>query len=117
MAEHPARVPEAGSQIGISEEEIASRIDRMARRDRLIALIFITALWLVLTFVYVVATTMAPGSGVIVALTIAFLILGIVNTASILALIKRYGQEKDHVYRDDILNLERNRRKPTAEGG
>lgn len=106
-----------GPQAGISEEEIASRVDRMAARDRLIALLFVAATWLVLLFVYFVAITAAPTAGVTVALTVSLLLLGVVNTASILAMISRYGQEKDHVYRDDILNLEQNRRQRTAAGG
>lgn len=102
---------------GLSEAEVDARIDRMARRDRVIALAFVAAMWLVLLFVYSVAVTVVPTGTVTVALTISLLLLGGVNTASILALIKRYGAEKHHVYREDILNLERNRRQRTSAGG
>lgn len=88
----------------------------MARRDRLIAIAFVAATWLVLLFVYFVAITVVPTAAVTVALTVSLLLLGTVNTASILAMISRYGQEKDHVYRDDILNLEHNRGQRTAAG-
>lgn len=102
--------------LGISEDEVAIRIDRMAWRDRLIALVFVAAMWLVLLFVYVVAVAAVPTGLVTVALTVSLLLLGLVNTASIFALIRRYGDEKDHVYRDDVLNLERNRRGRRSEG-
>jgi hypothetical protein len=38
------------------------------------------------------------------------LVLGVFNTASMVAMIRSYSKDKEFIYREDILNLDRNRR-------
>ena len=91
------------------QSPIESRIDILARRDRVLAVTFTVLMWVVLVFVLVVATTAAPSPGIIVALVASLLLLGLFNTASMIALVRRYAANKDLVYRPDIVNLDRMR--------
>ena len=51
-----------------------------------------------------------PSSALSVALILSLLVLGVFNTASMVAMIRSYSKDKDFIYREDILNLDRNRR-------
>jgi hypothetical protein len=93
-----------------------ARIDALARRDRLLAVTFTVFMWAVLVFVFIVAAAVAPAAGIIVALAGSLLLLGLFNTASMLALVRRYAENKDLVYRPDIENLDRMRHQ-RAQGG
>jgi len=86
------------------------RIDALARRDRLLAVAFTVFMWAAIVFVLVVACSVAPTAGIIVALVVSALLLGLFNTASMLALVRRYAANKDLVYRPDIENLDHMRR-------
>lgn len=101
-------------------EEKASvddRIRAMARRDRITAVIFTVAMWLVLLFTYFAVRGVVPGAGVSVVLIVALLALGVFNTASIVAMIRCYARDKDFIYREDIANLDRNREVRERGGG
>jgi hypothetical protein len=86
---------------------IESRIVALARRDRLLAVTFTVLMWVVLVFVLVVASAVAPSPGIVVALVVSLLLLGGFNTASMLALVRRYAADKDLIYRPDIVTLDR----------
>lgn len=88
---------------------IESRIDALARRDRILAVTFTVLMWAVLVFVLVVASAVVPSPAITVALVTAFLLLGLFNTASMLALLRRYAENKDLIYRPDIVNADRMR--------
>lgn len=88
---------------------IASRIDSLARRDRLLAVAFTVFMWGTIVFVLVVASAVAPTPGIVVALVVSALLLGLFNTASMLALVRRYAANKELVYLPDIENLDRMR--------
>lgn len=88
---------------------LQARIDALARRDRLLAVGFTAAMWVVLAFVLVVAGAVAPTGGILVALVVSALLLGGFNTASMIALVRRYAANTDLVYRPDIENLDRQR--------
>lgn len=94
---------------------IESRIEAMARRDKITAVIFTVAMWVVLLFTYFAVRPVAPTLEVSLALLAAMLVLGIFNTASIVAMIRCYARDKDFIYREDIVNLDRNRGKKTEE--
>ncbi|WP_219417010.1 hypothetical protein [Pseudonocardia nigra] len=85
---------------------LQSRIDALARRDRLQAVIFTVCMWVTILFVLVVAVAVAPTAGIVVALVVSGLLLGLFNTASMVALVRRYAANKDLVYRPDIENLD-----------
>jgi hypothetical protein len=95
---------------------IDARIDALARRDRLLAVTFTVFMWAVLVFVFIVAASVAPAPGIIVALIGSLLLLGLFNTASMLALVRRYAENKGLVYRPDIENLDRMRHQRGQEG-
>ncbi|MGH3328812.1 MAG: hypothetical protein ACRDPT_13645 [Streptomycetales bacterium] len=100
---------------------IESQVETLAKRDRLIAVIFTVAMWVVLLFVFAVSSAAAPTAGVSLALAASLLALGVFNTASMVALIRRYAADKDTIYREDIVNLDRLRhrrlRRERSRGG
>ncbi|WP_214366826.1 hypothetical protein [Pseudonocardia sp. H11422] len=95
---------------------IESRIDALARRDRLLAVTCTVFLWAVLVFVLVVASAAAPTAGITGALVGSLVLLGLFNTASMLALVRRYAANKDLIYRPDIQNLDRMRHERARTG-
>jgi hypothetical protein len=95
---------------GSATGSIGSRIDTMASQDRMIAVGFTVAMWVVLLFTYFAVRPSVPSAAVSVALILSLLVLGIFNTASMVALIRSYSKDKEFIYREDILNLDRNRR-------
>ncbi|MGH3345263.1 MAG: hypothetical protein ACRDPK_20830 [Carbonactinosporaceae bacterium] len=102
---------DAGATTGIE-----SRVEALAQRDRMIAVIFTVALWVVLLFVFAVSNAAAPTVGASLALVASLLALGVFNTASMVALIRRYGADKDMIYREDIVNLDRLRHERSRRG-
>ena len=95
---------------GSATGSIGTRIDTMARQDRMIAVGFTVAMWVVLLFIYFAVRPSVPSAAVSVALILSLLVLGVFNTASMVALIRSYSKDKEFIYREDILNLDRNRR-------
>ena len=92
------------------------RIDRLYQRDRLLAIVFTVAMWMVLIFVFVAALQAVRSTDIAVALGVAMAALGALNTASALALIRRYRAAKDAVYRPDIEFLDRRRALEATRG-
>lgn len=88
---------------------VESRIDMLARRDRVLAVTFTVFMWLVLAFVFVVSSAVAPSAGISLALLVSVVVLGAFNTASMVALVRSYAVNKDLIYRPDIDNLDRMR--------
>ena len=102
------------------DKSMESRIKSMARRDQLAAVIFTAVMWIVLLFAYFAIRPAVPTAGISIVLAVALLVLGSFNTASMLAMIKRYADQKDVIHREDILNLDKNRQqtdKSKREGG
>lgn len=81
---------------------LEARIDDLLRRDRILAVAFAVAMWLVLTYVCLVALTTSPSPGVSVALVVAAALLGGFNTASVVAMVRRYRLSRRSVYGPDI---------------
>lgn len=90
-------------------EPIASRIDRMFARDRLMAIMLVVLLWLCTAFVYFAVDKFVTDGGIRIALIIAALLLLAFNTASIVAMIRHYREDKEHIYGLDIRHLDENR--------
>jgi len=95
-------------------ESIASRIDRMFARDRVMAMVLVALLWLCTGFVYFAVDRFVTDGGIRIALVIAALFLLAFNTASIVAMIRHYREDKEHIYGLDIRHLDENR---TRSGG
>jgi hypothetical protein len=96
--------------------DFEARIDALARRDRLLAVVFTALMWLVLLFVFVVCATMVPNTAIAVVLLVAAILLGAFNTASIIGMVRGYAANKEFVYREDILNLDRAKAQKAREG-
>ena len=96
---------------GASEAgSLGSRIDSMARRDQIVSAVFTVAMWVVLLFTYFAVRPSVPSAGVSVVLLVSLVVVGIFNTASIIAMLRSYAKGKECSYKEDILTLGRNRR-------
>ncbi len=89
------------------DEQLSTRINAMARRDKITAVVFTVAMWIVLVFTYIAINSVVPTIEISVVLIIALVLLGGFNTASMIAMIRGYAQDKEFVYREDILNLDK----------
>lgn len=99
------RLQDAMARMGVVMTSMQERVNSMYARDRLWALAFIVALWVAVGAVFLGIQHLANG-GVALALSIsAFLIVGY-NTASLLAMIKHYGEDKNWIYEIDIRHLD-----------
>lgn len=93
------------------DKSIAARIDAMARSDKITAVVFTVAMWVVLIFTFFTVYRIAPTSEIAVVLAVALIFLGGFNTASMIAMIRGYAKDKDFIYLEDILNLDRMKQK------
>lgn len=86
------------------------RIESMYRGDVAWALVALLVLWLTILFVFFKVATSTASSGVIVALACFAGLVLLFNTASILALLKHYAEDKIHLYGLDIHYLDEMKR-------
>ena len=102
---------DAGTSEGVAEMEhaIRKRINQMFSRDRRMAQIALLLLWVTLGYVYFAVTSQTTDLFVRVALTIGAVAVLVFNSASILAMIRHYEEDKDHIYGLDIRHLDENR--------
>lgn len=89
--------------------DVRARIDAMCSRDKAMAWVFIVLLWVSIAFVYFAIIGFVEDGAMRVVLSIGALLLLIFNTASMLAMIRHYAQDKDHIYGLDIKHLDENR--------
>jgi len=86
--------------------DLNERIEAMYRADVRGAWTFVAVLWIVVLFVLFMSWPHIPDGGVrIVALVAAAAVL-IFNTASILAMINHYAEDKAFIYGLDIQHLD-----------
>lgn len=91
------------------EHGMQKRIDRMFARDRGMACIALLLLWITLGYVYISIASSAADPSVRVALSIGVVGVLVFNTASILAMVRHYKEDKNHIYGLDIRHLDENR--------
>ena len=89
--------------------DLRERIDAMFRRDRAWAIAFVIFLWLAVGVVYFSVTHLVLIDGVKTALSVAALLVLIFNTASMIAMIRHYDNDKDFIYGIDIRHLDEER--------
>ncbi len=82
------------------------RIEKMFMGDKLVAGILVAALWLTVFFVMFAVRGFMPSAEVEILCWIGAGLLLLFNTASIVAMIKHYGQDKAHIYAVDIRHLD-----------
>jgi len=91
------------------EHTIRKRVDQMFSRDRRMAQIALALLWITLGYVYFAITSQTTDSSVRIALSVGAGAVLVFNSASILAMIRHYKEDKDHIYGLDIRHLDENR--------
>lgn len=87
-------------------QTLQERIDTMLKRDVAVGVFFAAAMWLSLLFVFVVTARVVEDRGVVLVLLGSALALGVFNTLSLMSLISRYRNERQHVYGEDIAHLD-----------
>ena len=85
---------------------LQQRIDTMLKRDIGIGVAFAGAMWLTLLFVFAVTARVVDDTAVVLVLGASAVVLGLFNTLSLLSLISRYRDERQHVYGEDIAHLD-----------
>ncbi len=92
-------------------ESMQQRIDKMYAGDRLWAIGFMIALWLAVGLVYFAVRHLVEDRGVSLALIISAVLIVGYNTASLIAMITHYANDKEWIYGIDIRHLDEQRRK------
>jgi len=87
---------------------LRGRIDRMYERDTGAAIGLIAVLWATVLFVMLAIRSLMPPAVEIVCWISAGILL-LFNTASIVAMIRHYAADKDHIYGIDIHHLDAGR--------
>jgi len=88
------------------DPSISARVERMFARDRMMALAFVAVLWITIVFVYFAIAPLITSGAMRLTLFIGALLLLLFNTASMLAMIRHYREDKDHIYGLDIRHLD-----------
>lgn len=87
---------------------LSARVDRMFKRDARAAIALTIVLWLTIFFVILAVRPFMP-PGVEIVCWIAAAILLLYNTASIVAMLRHYSEDKAHIYPIDIHHLDARR--------
>ena len=90
--------------------DLSARIEAMFRLDRLWAWGFVVALWLAVGFVFFSIFPLVGNGNVRIAMIASAIALLLFNTASIAAMVRHYGHDKDFIYGLDIRHLDESRR-------
>ena len=85
---------------------LQDRIEKMFAGDKLAATILVIALWLTVFFVMLAVRAFMPSGQVELLCWVGAGVLLLFNTASIVAMIRHYGQDKAHIYAVDIRHLD-----------
>ena len=82
------------------------RVDRMYSGDRFASLIALIALWATLVFVFVAVLPLTGAPEVLYVLAAGVGMVLLFNTASILAMLSHYSDDRDHIYGLDLHYLD-----------
>lgn len=94
---------------------LQSRIETMFIRDRIMAIAFIAMVWLAVGFVYFAVNAWIDDTGVRIALSVAAALILLFNSASMIAMIRHYAEDKQFIYELDIRHLDESRAAKTGE--
>jgi len=86
-----------------------ARIEAMFAGDRLWAIMFVVFLWLTIFFVMLSVRSLFHDAAIEAVCWIGAVVLLLFNTASIVAMIRHYGEDKTHIYSVDIRHLDAGR--------
>jgi len=90
------------------------RVERLYRSDRYWAYVAVLVLWITIVFVFWQVASSAVSSTVAAALAAGAGLVLLFNSASILALLRHYKEDKEHIYKLDLHYLDemkKNRRR------
>ncbi|MFZ9257003.1 MAG: hypothetical protein ACO223_09145 [Burkholderiaceae bacterium] len=93
------------------DPEMQQRAEVMYSRDRWSALLILAVLWASLIYTYIKVPHGFFGTPIGVVLVIAGVLLLVFNTSSILAMLAHYREDRDHIYGQDLRNLDLNRQR------
>jgi hypothetical protein len=102
---------------GIESSPLQRRIDRMFARDRWLAWIALFLLWVTVGYVYYATDQFVTDSSVRIAMSIGALLVLLFTSASIVAMIRHYKEDKEHIYGLDIRRLDENRARKAGRKG
>jgi hypothetical protein len=94
---------------GPGDRSLETRIDAMYAKDRLAATILIVVLWATVFFVMLAVRGFIADPTIELVCWIGAGLLLLFNTASILAMIRHYAADKQHIYAVDIKHLDAGR--------
>jgi hypothetical protein len=86
-----------------------SRVEGMFAGDRRWAIGVVVALWLTIFFVMLSVRALIHNAAIEAVCWAGAMALLLFNTASIVAMIRHYGQDKHHIYSVDIRHLDARR--------
>lgn len=89
----------------------AARAEAMHARDRWSALAILAVLWATLIYTYAVVPHGFLQTPIGIVLIIAGTLLLLFNTSSVLAMLSHYREDRDHIYGQDLHNLDLNRQR------
>ncbi len=91
------------------KQDMPTRIQAMFERDRLWASAFVVVLWLVVMFVILAVRPYIANKLIEVVCWVSAALLVLFNTASIVAMIRHYSDDKENIYSVDIRHLDAGR--------
>lgn len=94
---------------------LQSRIEAMFIRDRIMAIAFIAMVWLAVGFVYFAVNAWVDDTAVRLALSVSAGLILLFNSASMIAMIRHYAEDKQFIYELDIRHLDESRAAKTGE--
>lgn len=99
--------PDLSSRVtgGVSSQD--SRVTKMCRNDRGMVIFWIVFMWIILAAVYLQVNTIAETLTVRVIASIAGVLVGLFNTAALLAVAGHLKRRKNVLYTEDLSNLEK----------
>lgn len=89
-----------------ARRSLSARIDAMFTRDKITASALVLVVWAVVLFVMLAVRPFIPNPAIEILCWLGAALLLLFNTASIVAMIKHYGEDKAHIYSVDIKHLD-----------
>ena len=93
------------------DPEMQQRAEAMYSRDRWSALLILAVLWASLIYPYIAVPHGFLSTPIGVVLLIAGILLLVFNTSSVFAMLAHYREDRDHIYGQDLRNLDLNRQR------
>ncbi len=98
-------------------ENLAKRIDAMYRNDTIWGYGFVVGLWMAYLYVFFAIGMVNTDNSITIALFIGGAMVLVYNTASMIAMVRHYGEDKEFIYSIDIRHLDEMRERKQAQYG